>query len=255
MNTTLISSIVAYGRRYRKEFLSEYDPDKLLTDSWGALQFFFGRACFQGRRDDLSQKVYDAVITTLSPQLSDGGLTVNYSRLNQQRWRITEKELRNHIGKGKVGKARDVDMVLSALDFIGQFPDRNIVKYSVEQIRRDKIDEHYKELQPARSGKGIIQVGPKVAAFYLRDVVSLYSLEDKVPAEFAFCLQPVDVWVRKLARRTGIADSNANDQEIQKAIVALCQEKGVSSLLFNQGAWYVGYKAFDVVLEMLEKQN
>ncbi len=137
MNTTLVSSIVAYGHRYRNEFL-KYDPDKLLIDPWGALQFFFGRACYQGRRDDLSQKVYDAVIATLSPHLSDGGLTANYRRLSQQNWKIIEKELRNRIGKGKVGKARDVDMVLSTLDFVGQIPDWNIVKYSVEQIRRDK---------------------------------------------------------------------------------------------------------------------
>jgi hypothetical protein len=255
MNATLISSIITYGHRYRREFLNEYAPDRLLADSWDALNFFFGRACFQGRRDDVSQKVYNAINTTLSPQLSEGGLVANYNRLKRQQWRTIEGELNKCVGKGKVGKARDIDMVLSTLDFVGQIPSYNMVKYSVERIRCDKIEEHYEELQRSLSARGIVQVGPKIAAFYLRDVISLYSLESQVPADFAYCLQPVDVWVRKLARRTGIVDDNASDHAIQKAIVALCQERRVSSLLFNQGAWYIGYNAFDLVLEMLDKQN
>jgi hypothetical protein len=86
-------------------------------------------------------------------------------------------------------------------------------------------------------------------------VVSLYQLEDKVSDEFAFCLQPVDVWVRKLAYKTGIVDSRASDKEIQEAVVALCREYGCSPLQFNQGAWYAGYFAFDLLLEMLAEAS
>jgi hypothetical protein len=255
MNKTLIKSIASYGNVYQERHLSEYNSDLLLTNWWAALDFFFSRACFQGRRNALSQRVYDAVTEVLRPEFEVTTRTANYERLCQQKWKPVEQELRKRIGKGKVGKARDVDMVLSTLGFIGHISDLNIVRYSVEQIRLDNIDKHYAELQPSRSSKGITQVGPKIAALYLRDLVSLYHLEDKVPSAFAFFLQPVDVWVEKLAHKLDIVDDDANHHDIQTAIVALCQEHRISPLLFNQGAWYVGYYAFDIVLEILAKQE
>jgi hypothetical protein len=255
MNTTLVYSIVQHGVRYRQEMLGRYDPEQLLTNWWSALDFFLGRACFQGRRDDVSERVYQAVAAVLSPLFCGKKRTVNYKGARRQEWRTVERELRQRIGKGKVGKARDVDMVLSSLDFIGQLSSLNIVDYSVKRIRNGEIDKHYSELQRSRNRNGIIQIGPKTASFYLRDVVSLYRLEGKVPDEFAFCLQPVDVWVRKLAYKTGIVEDGADDKKIQEAIVALCKEYGCSPLQFNQGAWYTGYFAFDLLLEMLAEAS
>jgi len=255
MNTALVYSIVQYGDRYRQEMLGGYDPEQLLTDWWFALDFFLGRACFQGRRDDISARVYQAVVNVLSPLFCGEKRTANYEGERCQEWRTVERKLRQRIGRGKVGKARDVDMVLSSLDFISQLPSLNIVNYSVKRIRSGEVDEHYSELQRSQARNGIIQVGPKIASFYLRDVVSLYQLEDKVPDEFAFCLQPVDVWVRKLAYKTGIVDSRASDKEIQEAVVALCRGYGCSPLQFNQGAWYAGYFAFDLLLEMLAEAS
>lgn len=255
MNGKLISSITSYGKRYRLEVLSEYDSDKLLTDPWVALQFFFSHACYQGRRDEVSKRVYNAIISVLAPEFSDNALLTNYAKLSQGKWEFIETELRNRVGKGKVGRGRDIDMVLTTLDFIARCPGFNIVDYSVGQINSGRTSLHYEELQRSRSEKGIISVGPKIAAFYLRDVVSVYSLDEKVSPESSYCLQPIDVWVRKLARKTGIVDSSANDLNIQEAIVTVCKKEGVSPLLFNQGAWYIGYNAPDIVLEMLEQQN
>lgn len=255
MNATLVYSIVQYGDRYRREMLGRYNPEQLLVNWWSALDFFLGRACFQGRRDDISERVYQAMVAVLSPLFCGEEGTASYERERRQGWRAVERELRQRIGKGKIGKARDVDMVLSSLNFIGQLPSLNIVNYSVKRIRNGEIDKHYSELQRSRNRDGIIQVGPKVASLYLRDVVSLYQLEGKVPDEFAFCLQPVDVWVRKLAYKTGIVDDGANDKEIQEAIVALCKGYGCSPLQFNQGAWYTGYFAFDLLLEVLAEAS
>lgn len=250
-NTKLVSSIVSFGRRYCEEFLGGEDPNKLLNQPWFALRFFFGRACFQGRRDEISQKVFEATIATLSRYFENESFAQRYQELKHQKWKPVESELQKRIGKGKVGKARDIDMVLSTLDFIGQIKDLNIVASSVEQICAGKTTLHCKALQRSLSETGIISVGPKIAALYLRDVVSLFELEDKVPAESLYCLQPVDVWVRKLANKIQITDKHGDDLHIQKAFVALCQSQGVSPILFNQGAWYVGYKSFDIVLELL----
>jgi hypothetical protein len=65
-------------------------------------------------------------------------------------------------------------------------------------------------------------------------------------------LQPVDVWVRKVARKTGIINDGVSDEEIKKSILRVCQEAGVSALRFNQGVWYLGKNAFDIVIENLD---
>jgi hypothetical protein len=252
---SLVSAIASYGNLYHKMYISNYNPRSLLSNWWAALDFFVSRACFQGRLNVVSERVYQAVREVLTPEFAKRERTANYRELSQQNWKPIKKELSKRIGKGKVGKARDVDMVLSALRFIEQIPNLNIVGYSVEQIRLGKIEKHYEELQPSRSDKGITQVGPKIAALYLRDLISLYHLEDNVPLTFAFCLQPIDVWVEKLAHKLKIVGPNANHLGIQRAIVKLCQEQGVSPLLFNQGAWYVGYHSFDILTEMLGKQG
>lgn len=255
MSNTLFDAIASYGRKYREKHLGNLDPDQLDSNFWPALDFFLSRACFQGRRDKVSEKVYHAVIEVLAPDFSNPKGIANYKSLSQQKWKSIEKALANRIGKGHVGKARDIEMVLSVLDFIERAPDLNIVKYSVEQISQGQLDTHYAELQRSQSRTGIIQVGPKVAALYLRDVISLYELDGKIPTQSGYCLQPVDTWVRKLAHRLKIVDETASDHDIQEAIVILCQSKGVSPILFNQGAWYIGYYSFDIVLDMLDNNR
>ena len=91
-----------------------------------------------------------------------------------------------------------------------------------------------------------------MASLYLRDVVSFFKLEDKVSKDFQFVLQPVDVWVRKIAFKTGILPQGASDNQLRDAIVKVCEEQGCSPIQFNQGAWYAGHFAFDLLLEHLE---
>lgn len=255
MNLQLLSTIASCGDKYRERFLHKYDPDLLLANWWAALDFFLAHACFQGRRDQMSERVYGEVKEALSPIFSAEDGTANFEQLEQQQWEPVKEKLDGKIGKGKVGKSRDIKMVLGTLDFIGQLSDLNLVRYSVGQVQQGKIEDHYKELQSSQSGKGIIQVGPKIAAFYLRDVVSLYQLEDKVAARSAYCLQPVDVWVKKLAYRIGIVRDAANPSEIPEAIATLCRDHGISPIRFNQGAWYIGYHAFDILLDMLAEEQ
>jgi len=233
--------------------LGKYDPHELSKNWWLALEFFLGRACFQGRRDDISERVYQEVIAVLSPLFGSEERTATYKRERSRQWETIESELNQRIGKGKVGKGRDVTMALSILNFIGRpiVPSLNIVNYSVLNIRKGEIERHYRELQGDQGG--IVQVGSKIASFYLRDVISLYQLESEVPEEFASCLQPVDVWVRRLANKIGLVGDKASDEEIREAIVTLCREHGVSPAQFNQGAWYMGYFAFDLLLEMSVK--
>lgn len=143
-------------------------------------------------------------------------------------------------------------MILSALSYIDGLTNRNIVAHSVARIQAKSLQEHYFELQ-ARNGNGIRQVGQKIAAFYLRDVVSVFKLTGFVDNQSAFCLQPVDTWVRQVAVKLEIVKEDADPLSVQQAIVAMCEQNHISAIHFNQGAWFTGTNAFDLLFEQLLK--
>lgn len=247
MNSAAVRAIIAYGERYREKFLrSVWTEDQLREDWREAVKFFFDKAFYQGRSDVMSGKVHEAALNTLEPKLSA------WQRLPKD-WDREElrKSLQAKIGKGKVGRGRDVEMVISSLEYVSKLPRSNIVAHSVQRIEAGEIGRHFDELQKAKNEAGIIQVGPKIASFYLRDVVSLFELEDKVSADFQFTLQPIDTWVRKVAFCTGMVPEKASDRQIGQAIIDLCSKENCSPLQFNQGAWYAGARAFDLLMENL----
>jgi len=243
-----LKAILDCGTRYRQELLlSFWVPDELTADWHRAFDFFLGRACYQGRVDNVSVKVDLATREVLAASLYKSS---DWSDPDFSEFRALLEE---HVGAGagKPGKARDVDMVVSGLRFARALPDHNLVAYSKGRVEAGELAAHYVELQASRSPNGIVQVGPKIAAFYLRDLVSLFALDASVaPAEFGL-LQPVDVWVRRLVARLALAEENAPEEIVREAIVSLCRERTCSPVFFNQGLWYLGTHAFDLLLERL----
>jgi len=59
------------------------------------------------------------------------------------------------------------------------------------------------------------------------------------------------VVARRLASRLGLAAEGAPDELIRAALIDRCAAEGCSTLLFNQGLWYLGAHAFDLLLERL----
>lgn len=257
MKVSLVNALVSYGKRYQVEELGPYDPSMLASNWFSALTFFLNRASFQGRRDEVSYRVYQQIWNVLEPVFSSDLDGSNYKLNRQNNWEAIRSELQQRIGKGKVGKARDIEMVLSSLSFISNIPDYNIVAYSVQRIKRGELADHYRELQQfGNIGQaGIVQIGPKIASFYLRDVVAIYRLGDLVTDDDAFYLHPVDVWVRKLLLKTRDIDIGATNSTTRQSIVEICKEHHCSPVEFNQGAWYVGYYAFDLLLERLNEAD
>lgn len=248
MNKTITNAILAYGARYREKLLlrSDLTRERLLEDWREALKFFFSKAFYQGRTDIISARVEEAALRILKPVFAQENLYPGDWDLDSLRRNLQEK-----VGRGKIGKARDIEMVVSSLRYVSRVPDSNIVAHSVRRINAGEIGQHYEEIQRSENEGGIVQVGPKIAAFYLRDVVSLFELEDKVSENFQFTLQPVDVWVRRVAFDTGMVPKGTSDRELRQAIIDLCRTEECSPLQFNQGAWYAGAHAFVLLMEKL----
>lgn len=256
MNEGDLKKIAHFGEEYRNEFLPDLSRrDKLSSAWWEALLFFFEHAYYQGRRDTVSKEVLDACVGVLNELFPEGDKEASYDRLRFSNWRALSDRLAMVIGKGKVGKPGDIRLTVDTLKYIGTVPSKNIVAFSVHQIKNNKLHEHYTQLQHSKSRNGIRSVGPKISSFYLRDVVSLYELEKYVVPQDMVFLQPIDTWVRKVASRIGLTKQDDDDDTIRTKVVEACHSLDISPLKFNQGAWYLGYRSFEIVLRNLSVVN
>jgi len=145
------------------------------------------------------------------------------------------------------GKRRDREMVLDTLRFVAERPASrgqvlNLTDHSACCLEAGHATALHRELQDIR------QIGPKVAAFFLRDLVAVLRLQSHLTAEDYVVLQPIDTWVEQVAKRLAIQPAKCG---LALSLVGACQECGVDPIRFNQGAWYVGAHSFDILLERL----
>jgi len=96
-------------------------------------------------------------------------------------------------------------------------------------------------------------IGPKIRAFFLRDLVTLFNAESVLERDLSALIlcQPIDVWVRFVAKELlGNRKSlsvpanlqtlglNSADSSVAAGIIELSRGAGLSPLKVNQGIWY-----------------
>lgn len=267
-----MSIIASFSKSYRK-ICKDQKADmgisrwnEVLNDWWLALRFFFDRAFYQGRRDELSRKYENATLQALGNlfgrsatsrqrklwELYDNGF------LTKKNWKKRRNSLRIALegtytidgGESKTGKKGDRLMVQSVLGFIcdekrcSRPRPLNIVRYMVENIKDKKVAALANELD------GIYQVGEKIYSLLLRDVVDLFGLSNCLTADDFKCLQAVDTWVEQLANKLGFQGSKT---KLAVELAEACRRYEVDPIAFNQGAWYLAAHSFDVLTENIER--
>lgn len=128
MRVETIRKIINYGDKYIEKHLTEVDTDLMLKDWWKGLQFFLNRSFYQGRRDTISMRVEEKVMNVLKKYIADEGNNPKIL-LDKNNSLEIENALKEVIGKGKIGKGRDIKMVISILDFVSELEEKNIVNY------------------------------------------------------------------------------------------------------------------------------
>lgn len=125
----------------------------------------------------------------------------------------------------------------------------NIVHFIKNKIENEGVTNTYNWLIK------IDEVGNKIAGCVLRDIIWLYNLEGKLhfTEKDRLCLVPVDTWVRQIGRN--LFGQNITDKEMKKKISDACTKCKVSLLATNQGIWYIGAHAFDVIKMFIENRN
>lgn len=229
-------SIERYGKRYVVDILQKQTDKNICVDnSYEALKFFFSKSFYRGRRDEISQEFQDRAIATLDGYYAKGLIS-----------EISDEDLECSLRENQVNNHKDRQMVIAVIKFVLNIDNRNIVTFAINEMRNGKTGNIYDQLI------GLPQIGPKLASLYLRDIVLLYDLQKFLATETQKYLQPIDTWVRQVVERLGIIGKNEKDPiAISEKIVAQCRNHSVCPLLFNAGAWYVGARSFELLLESL----
>ncbi len=224
---------------------------KILDDWWFSLVFFFDRVFYQGRRDELSTRYKLATINSLNSLLGKDNKQklTNLLDLNSKKM-LNYKEKNNPIKKAlevnSAGKTRDQEMTIDILHFIVnnlQSNDYNILKYAIEKIRKNKIKELFKELDAIR------QIGPKTGRFFIRDTVIIYGLTNQLKKTDYLFLQPIDTWVRQIAKKLKISPEESTDYQLTEKIIDTCLANDISPIKFNIGLWVLGSRSLDVIFK------
>jgi hypothetical protein len=242
-----IRAIEEYGRLYVDRLLREALDSRgiLLTDPRKALLFYLSKVFYRGRRDELSKRFLSRTVQALQ----EGGLN-EYERDREA------QALDSRLQSYGVNNRHDRQMVTGSLAFLyGRLRDYdgNIVRYAIGEIEAGRIRDVYTELT------AIHGIGNKQAAFYLRDTCLVYGLEPRVKREDLLYVFPLDTWVKQVAINMGITsrpargerNSEGAQERVKTHTIRACLDAGVSPLLFNAGAWYIGARAFDLTLDRL----
>lgn len=225
-----------YGERYKKEVMNsaKWTPELLSEDWFSALEFWFSKSFYRGRRDSISDIFMKRTMATLK--------RVGKNKL----FEVSDEEMQRLLKEEHVNNHMDRKMVLQSLGFIRKLDNHNLVGHCFVAIKNKQVQVVFDELQT------IYGIGSKLASLFLRDVCFVYHIEPQ-NKEQLLCLQPVDTWVRQVVLGLGIpgCTQKTNAREVVEPVVNYCLENNISPLLFNAGAWYVGARSFELFLESL----
>lgn len=236
-----IEAVAAFGDRYREEHLDEAPVASDHDEDPFRVRFFLKRA-FAGAKPETLAVQYrtrtEIVLREREPDIRN--------RWNGSNCGISDDELRQTLADRGVGNGRDREMVVSIVDLLGSIEDRDVTKYTKHAVERGDIDTVFETVTD------VYNIGPKKATLYLRDIVSYYELETSVAEEQYKYILPIDTWVFQVGKKLGVLDTDSRDWETNSTEIVECCGDDVSPLAFNQGAWYLGGNAFEILLENIE---
>ena len=225
------------------------------TDWREALRFWFDASFMSGNRSyQQSMEYLECAMKALGELFGDGKRAINNEVLKAAQagcfdWRHNnEIPLFRVLEQKGVKNRQDRRMVAGSLAMIAERPHLNIVQWAIQQIEDGDLQGAYNKLD------AIYNVGDKKAALFLQEVVDVYELRLYCEGHEEF-LQPIDVHVKRLCQRLGIAGQDMSHTEIKRAIVQSCRRCKVDFIAFNHAAWYVGKYPLDAVVKLLYEKR
>ncbi len=254
-----ISSIAKLHEFYKNEFILNKisKKDIILANNKEALLFIISYCMYQGRNDTLSAK-FEKIVAEYINQRWNNVLMFDQDSilLSNIKKEIKESdiELYDALKNRGLNKKNDRIMIIHLINKISTLMEfnYNLVYYIKICIENGKLIKIYSELD------NIFSFGPKICSLILRDIVSVFSLEDKISKSEYYMLQPIDTWVFKISQHIGLIeekDIDINHNKHSKLICDKCNEYKVNSIEYNQGVWYLGKHSLDIIINNLDNIN
>jgi hypothetical protein len=113
----------------------------------------------------------------------------------------------------------------------------NLMRWARDRIAAGEIETVWRQLQRVRG------IATKIAAFYLRDVITAHELDET--ALRAVCFQPIDVWTRRGAQALASlidrgAPADSDDAGAAAVLVEIATRAKVRPSVLIAGLWVLG---------------
>jgi len=291
MNSTnrKMRNIEQLGNTYISKNLDKWwwPREKLESNWWEALKFFFSHSFMRGRRDELSNEYYHFAVDCLGSCFSvdTGSPDESYERLKEQREHFDKSlilKFKEERGIGRKNSIKDPHFegeVKSKNPLVCQLVTKSRVKVQWEEKTYEKelyLNNEADVMMVLDVLKFVSHGNRKNIYNYLRGALNtrgvkavyeelkeIRSVGDKIAAciirnvglmnhgvvrgDYEMAF-PVDTWVRKVA--SGLEpDDNATDEAIRSSFIKKCEEEGIDPLKFAAGLWYLGAHSLDVLLK------
>jgi len=293
------NKIIAYnletlGKRFRKKYLTEWENNKLDTNSWQALKFFFSHSFMRGRRDELSIEYYEFTINSLLKyfdmiNIEDSGfffekLIILKSKglFNTNKIKELRKENRNSIKHPdfdrKIKNNNPLIAILTTKSEIEiKFQNKIYKKYICLQNDIDllmvletldfissssikaNLYKYFNELiKNNQIGRAYLEL-KKIAG--IGDKISTFYLRDiaiinnyDLPVNQLEFVFPVDTWVEQIA-------SLLSDQKFAAGKPNEIKKYFIDNFAGNNipliaaGIWFLGFNSLDILIEYIKEKK
>lgn len=243
-----------FGNKYAEEFLQPHirrilvldeDQPEAVTDAYmtarGSLLSFYCHYAFARRgkdREDLSNFALEAVTRVQGDgdfeeilKLEDGTkLWETFASICQEKRRKNNESQNRGLIQGMLELTQEI----YKSDGNG-----SIANWMLTGIAKTKrLEPQFERIVDIRG------VGPKSTSTFMRDVVYMFDMEQKVEPADRIYIHPIDRWLRMMARYLvpEPAMDKAADWIIAGKISKYSRRAGVSGIAFNMGSTYFGQK-------------
>jgi len=286
----IMENIERLGERYiyNKDYLGCWSHERLRSNWWEALKFFFSHSFMRGRRDELSWRYYSFTIEVLknSFSITEDDLDCSFKRLKGQREHFNKGCILRFKNANKIGRGNSINHP----DFKANVAENNpIVKLLITQ--RDV------EVESDVNYTKIISLGNEADLMMVLDVLKFVTSEDNRKNIYNYLNHKItddgvkavydelneiraisdkistfiirDLLLMNTKIKIGEDDyrmafpidtwvikiarklgcDNANIEDIKAYFIEKCRDSGIDPLKFAAGIWFLGVNSLEILLE------
>lgn len=232
-------------RLLNEQPLTIQDVRETFSDAYDCLRIIYGQYAFSRRgkdRHELAQITLEALDRTCSPDDFERYLAEPDASLLWKNFELVCEECKRkpmpQLNLGVVAGLCELAQEIYKIDNVG-----SIAGWILKGIlQTDRIEPQFLRVVDIRG------VGPKIASTLMRDVVFIYGVESQIDRLDRIYIQPIDKWIRALARYA-VPEPNASEMAdwiLAGKLTKYARLSGVSGIRFNFGATYFGLKEVKV---------